>query len=209
MQKKNALKKSDIYAILDVQTCHLRNIPKILKKLIENRIKIIQLRDKESCWEETLKTARLVKNIIKNKAIFIVNDYIDICILSNADGVHLGQEDLPLGFAKRILGKDKIIGISCHNLKEAETAQKQGADYIGLGPIFKTAVKKEKRAIGTKSISMIKNKIKIPCFMIGGIDIAQIKNLNPLKINRIAACRALCNTKNMKEKIKEMRKYLN
>ncbi|MDD5352293.1 MAG: thiamine phosphate synthase [Candidatus Omnitrophica bacterium] len=202
------LKKSDIYAILDVGTCR-NNISNLIINLIKNNIKIIQLRDKKSSWKEILEKAYLIKKIIKNKAIFIVNDYPEICLLANADGVHLGQDDLCLKSARDILGKDKIIGISCHNIKQAEFAQKGGADYIGFGPIFKTPTKRECNPIGFRKIKLIKNKIRIPFFAIGGIDSPGLKILKPLKIKRIAVCRALCKTKNTGQAIKNLRNLLN
>lgn len=209
MLKKNVLKKSDIYAILDIKTCRKRNIYKFTQNLIKNRIKIIQLRDKESLWQKILEKALLLKKVIKNNALFIINDYPEVCILGNADGIHIGQEDLPLKFVRGILGEDKIIGISCHNLKQAELAQREGADYISFGPIFKTPLKKNYEPIGTRDIKLLKNKIKIPFFIIGGIDIAQLKTLKSIKLNRIAVCRSLCKTKNISKKIKKLREYLN
>lgn len=156
-----------------------------------------------------LKNAHLAKKIIKNKAFLIINDYVDICILNNADGVHLGQKDISLESAKKILGNNKIIGISCHNVREAKLAQRQGADYISLGPIFKTPLKRERKATGLKEITTIKKEIKIPFFIIGGIDIHQMKIMQLLKIKRIAVCRALCQSKDLKEKINQLRSYLN
>ena len=209
MSKRNALKNSDIYAILDIGTCRKRNISKLIKGFLKKKIKIIQLRDKNSDWKEIFKKALLIKKIIKNRALFVINDYLEICILSNSDGVHLGQKDLSLKSARKILGKDKIIGISCHNIKQAKLAQREGADYIGFGPIYKTPTNKQYRAIGIKKINLLKKTIKIPFFLIGGIDNPQLKILKPLKINRIAVCRALCKTKNVSKKIKLLRGYLN
>ncbi|MBL7196879.1 MAG: thiamine phosphate synthase [Candidatus Omnitrophica bacterium] len=209
MLKKIALKKLDIYAILDIKTCRKRNTSKLTQDLIKNNIKIIQLRYKNSSWQEVLKKAHQIKRDIKNKALFIINDYPEICILTDASGVHLGQGDLSLKFARNILGKNKIIGISCHNIRQAELAQRDGADYISFGPIFKTPLKKNYKAIGIKKIGILRKSIKIPFFLIGGIDTSQLKFLKSLKLRRIAVCRALCQSKNINKTIRQLRNYLN
>ena len=211
MSKKSVLKKSDIYAILDIGSCRNRNISKFTKELIKNKIRIIQLRDKTSSYKEIFRKSLLIKKIIKNKALFIINDYPEICLLTDADGIHLGQDDLSLKFARDVLGDDKLIGVSCHNLKQAEHAQRNGADYISFGPIYKTPIKREYETIGIKKINLLKKKIKIPFFLIGGIDNSQLIKLKPFRISRIAICRALCKTKNINinKKIKQLRNYLN
>ncbi|MFC1645619.1 thiamine phosphate synthase [Candidatus Omnitrophota bacterium] len=209
MLKRDALKKSGIYAILDIKTCHKKNTTKLTQNLLKNNIKIIQLRDKDSAWQEVLRKAYRLKKIINDKALLIINDFPQICILTGASGVHLGQKDLSLKFARKILGDNKIIGISCHNIKQAERAQRNGADYIGFGPIFKTPTKKYCKPIGTKEIGILKKKVKIPFFLIGGIDTQQLKTIKSHKINRIAVCRALCQAKDLNKKIRQLRSYLN
>jgi len=98
-----------------------------------------------------------------------VNDYIDIALAVNADGVHLGQEDMPVEEARRIMGRKKIIGISTHSLRQAKEAQDRGADYIGFGPMFHTSTKDAGRPKGLKALSRIRQHIKIPIVAIGGI----------------------------------------
>jgi len=130
-------------------------------------------------------------------------------LLSGSDGIHLGQEDMSIESARKILGKNKIIGVSCHCLEEAKLAQRRGADYISFGPVFKTPLKKKRRAIGLRELGEIKKKIKIPFFIIGGIGIEEMKGMRPLKIKRIAVCRAVCQSKNLKEDIRKLRSCLN
>ncbi len=132
---------------------------------------------------------------MKISKLFIINDSLDIACACGADGVHLGQEDFPLKLARKILGKHKIIGISCHNLAQAIKAQRQGADYIGIGPIFKTPTKPEYKAIGLKVLRELKNIIKIPYFAIGNIDQSNIKEIIACKTKRIAVCRAILKAK--------------
>jgi len=158
---------------------------------------IIQLRDKVSDKSHVLSLAsKLARCLSKTKTLFIINDYVDIAFLSGADGVHLGQQDLPLKQARKVLGRDKIIGISCHNLCQALKAQKEGADYIGIGPIYPTATKPEYRAIGLRVLRQLKHQIKIPYFAIGNIHEGNIKEITAAGARRIAVCRAILKADN-------------
>ncbi len=181
--RKVLLKRSLLYLILDKPR---------LTKLSSDVVGIIQLRDKVSDKSHVLSAAvRLARLLSKSKTLFIVNDYIDIAILSGSDGVHLGQDDLPLKQARKLLGKNKIIGISCHNLRQALKAQKEGADYIGIGPIYSTATKPEYKAIGLRVLRQLRGKIKIPYFAIGSINESNIKEITAAGARRIAVCRAI------------------
>src|SRR5215469_9845987 len=118
---------------------------KIAELCVKNEIKMLQLREKHDTFtdKELLKIAREIKSItIGSDTLFIVNDRIDICLLSNADGVHLGQDDLSFEDACRLVCYDKLIGVSTHNLNQAEEALKHKPDYIGFGPVFQTPTKK-------------------------------------------------------------------
>ncbi len=106
---------------------------------------------------------------LKYKTIFIVNDQIDIALAVDADGVHLGQEDMPVEEARKIMGKKKILGVSTHSLKQAIKAQEGGADYIGFGPMFKTSTKDAGFPKGLKVLREIRRHVKIPIVAIGGI----------------------------------------
>ncbi len=186
--KKILLKRSLLYLITDKVK---------LARLPLNGVGVIQLRDKLSEKSHVLNLANnLARRLSKTKTLFIVNDYIDIALLCGADGVHLGQQDLPLKQARKILGKDKIIGISCHNLPQALKAQKEGADYIGIGPVYPSATKPEYRAIGLKVLRQLKGKIKIPYFAIGNIHEGNIKEIIAAGARRIAVYRAILKADN-------------
>jgi len=151
------------------------------KSDVENAIKanvnIVQYRNKELNTLMLYKEALQLRNICK-QALFIVNDRIDIALAVNADGVHLGQEDMPLLTARKLLGEDKIIGITVHNLLEAEEAQKNGADYLGVSPIFSTGTKTDAgNPCGTSMITKIKNECDLPVVAIGGITFENAKQV--------------------------------
>jgi thiamine-phosphate pyrophosphorylase len=112
-----------------------------------------------------------IKRICSDRAIFLVNDRIDVALAVDADGVHIGQDDMPIELAKKLLGANKIIGLSVSDTNEAIEAEKSGADYVGLGPIFDTATKKDAgKGIGPLKIREVKDAIKIPVVAIGGIN---------------------------------------
>jgi thiamine-phosphate pyrophosphorylase len=170
---------------------------------------MIQLRDKVSDKSHLLGTAvKLARFFSKSNTLFIVNDYIDIAVLSGSDGLHLGQKDIPLKQARRLLGKDKIIGISCHNLRQALKAQKEGADYIGIGPVYPSATKPEYKAIGLRVLRQLKDKIRIPYFAIGDIHEGNIKEISAAGARRIAVCRAILKSGNPKYAARQLLKKL-
>ena len=168
---------------------------------------MIQLRDKSSSKKDILQTAlELKQGLLGTKSIFIVNDHVDIARLVDADGVHLGQSDLPLSAARKLLGKDKIIGVSCSNLKQALLAQDQGADYLGVGPVFSTETKPECAALGLGKLKVLKNKIKIPVFAIGGINETNILEVLSLGVHGVAISSAICRAP---DKVAATRRFFN
>jgi len=194
-----------IYLILDRPKFSRFSLKKISSLVSGKEIGLIQIRDKFSAKSDILKFAiKLARLLSKTKTLFIVNDYVDLAFLSGADGVHLGQEDLPLKQARKVLGKNKIIGISCHNLRQALTAQKEGADYIGIGPIYETATKPGHRSIGLNPLRQLKDKIKIPYFAIGNIHEGNIKEIAAAGGRRIAVCRAILKANNSKRAARQL-----
>lgn len=195
--RKKLLKRSRLYLILDKKTIGRKSPAAVAGKIKDTGINIIQLRDKSGDKAAILKEALLLQRVLlKTPILFIVNDYLDIAKIADSDGVHLGQCDSSIEIARRILGKDKIIGISCHNLKQALNAQKRGADYIGIGPIFKTPTKPQYKATGLKLIKKVKNKIKIPFFAIGDISKYNLSKVLSSGAKRVAICRAILKAKN-------------
>lgn len=198
-RKKRLLEKSRLYAILDKKAAGSRPLPDIALSLKKGGIDIIQLRDKQSKKEEILKNAFLIrKKLLPGKVIFIVNDYPDIAKITDADGLHLGQRDTSLTCARQILGPYKIIGVSCRGLAQALKAQREGADYLGIGPIYPTPAKPEiKKGLGLGLLKELREKIKIPFFVIGGINPANIDDVVSAGAERVAICRAILQTNNI------------
>lgn len=158
--------------IADTEFVSGRDIFQLTKEAAEAGVTLVQLRAKNLCSRDFLDLALKLSEYLRNKGLpFIINDRVEIALSCGATGVHLGQEDLPLPFAREILGKDKLIGISVHSLEEALTAEKGGADYLGVGPVYYTSTKRVvKSPLGLEGLKAIKERIRIPILAIGGIN---------------------------------------
>ena len=199
------LKDCKLYVIVDRAIIKNGDILKVAKEALRGGADIIQLRDKSSGDGALLQYAKSIKHITKRyKRLFIINDRVDIARAVNADGVHLGQGDIPIEEARKILGK-KIIGISTHSLDEAKRAQRKGADYIGIGPIFKTATKKKLVPIGPSILAKVRRRINIPFFAIGGISLTNIADVKKKGANRIAVASSVIKAKNIYPAVKRLK----
>lgn len=169
-QKKSLLNEIDFYLVTDSDLSKNGTLSDV-EKAVNAGCKIIQYREKNKSTKEMVAEAFQIKSICADKAIFLVNDRIDVALAVDADGVHIGQDDMPIAVARNILGHSKIIGLSTHEVEQAIDAEKSGADYIGLGPIFNTSTKKDAGdGIGPDLIKDVKAAIKIPVVAIGGIN---------------------------------------
>ena len=169
-QKNLLLKEIDFYLVTDSGLSKKGTLSDV-KEAVEAGCKIVQYREKDRGTKEMISEAAEIKRICSDKAIFLVNDRVDVALAVDADGVHIGQDDMPIGIARKLLGENKIIGLTVHNIDEAIEAEKKGADYVGLSPIFDTETKKEAGGgIGPYKIKEVKNAIRIPVVAIGGIN---------------------------------------
>ena len=169
-QKKKFLKYIDFYLVTDSRFSKKGTFSDV-KEAVEAGCQIIQYREKNKSTKKMIYEASEIKRICRNNTKFLVNDRIDIALAVDAEGVHLGQNDMPIEIARKLLGEDKIIGLTVHNVDEAIEAETKGADYVGLGPIFDTTTKKDAgEGIGTDKIREVKNSIRIPVVAIGGIN---------------------------------------
>lgn len=160
-----------VYAITDSKSGKNKKFLEYCEDLLKGGAKIIQYREKKRDLKLLLEEAKALRELtLKYNATFIVNDYIDIALLSEADGIHIGQDDLPIKDVRKILGENRIIGISTHNPQEAQQAIIDGADYIGVGPIFYTETKEDVCApVTLEYLDFVNKNIKLPYVAIGGI----------------------------------------
>lgn len=174
---------------------------KILEQGLLWKVSAIQLRDKISLKKTIFQKAVSIQKKAKKAGIpLIINDYLDIALLSKADGFHSGQDDLDIPLIRTILGPHKIIGRSTHTLKEGIEAQKQGADYIGIGPIWKTASKQERKSIGLEYLKKAKEHITIPYVAIGDINLAHMSEISAFQPPNVALIRAYKEIPQMQKK---------
>ena len=144
----------------------------VVSKMIAAGIKVIQYREKEKSFKAMYEECLAIRKLTKEAQVtFIINDRLDLALAVDADGLHIGQEDLPITIARKLLGKDKILGLSTHSPQEAHLAEDSKiVDYIGVGPIFDTATKKDAgKGLGLDFLNYVSNNIKIPFVAIGGI----------------------------------------
>lgn len=182
-----------LYLITDRSFLKGRSLKSVVEEAIIGGTTIVQVREKNISTREFYKVAMEVKEVTDfYKVPIIINDRIDIAQAINADGVHLGQDDMPLTIARRILGEDKIIGISAGTLDEAIEAQKDGADYLGIGAIYYTGTKKDiDTPMGIEYLKHIYSNIHIPAVAIGGINETNFKEVLSTGVNGISVISAI------------------
>ncbi len=173
------------------KTSHLSYEDMVLKAL-KAGIKWIQYRDKEGTRTSIFRESVKLRNITRDFGAFLtINDHADVALAVDADGVHLGQDDLPLEAARKIMGKDKIIGISTHNKEQADDAARSGADYIGFGPVFHTATKDAGDPKGIAVLCEIKSGLHIPVVAIGGISLENVGSVFEAGADAVAGASAI------------------
>lgn len=186
-----------------------KNIYDCIVNAIDGGVTIVQLREKNATSKEFYEVAKNLRIITKRKNVkLIINDRLDIALAVNADGVHLGQDDLPCDIARSTLGNNKIIGISVHNVKEAIIAKNNGADYVGVGAIFNTSTKTNTIKTSIDELKNIRKSINIPIIAIGGIKKDNIVHLKNTGINGIAVVSAIISSENIFKATQELKKEI-
>ncbi|MGB9803155.1 thiamine phosphate synthase [Desulfofundulus sp.] len=168
-----------LYVITGDKFSRGRSILEVARAAIEGGATVLQLREKEFTARQLIDVGHQLRRLTREKGVtFIVNDRVDVALAVDADGVHLGQDDLPVGMARRILGPGKIIGISTHSVEQALEAQRQGADYIGVGPVFETHTKDDVQApVGVDLVRQVASAVSIPKVAIGGIKAGNVEEV--------------------------------
>lgn len=176
---------------------------------IKGGANVIQLREKNMPKREKLKLGLAIKNLTTQEGIlYIVNDDIDLALILEADGVHLGQDDIPIKYARPLM-KDKIIGISTHSPDQAREAVDSGADYIGIGPAFKTETKiKADPVVGIDLILRVKESSPVPVIAIGGIGEKNVDLLVNKGIKRVAIISDILSSKDIEAKTRTLKEKL-
>ena len=196
----------ELYVIIDRRMMKGRSPIRVAREAIAGGATAIQLREKKMEGRDLCTFASsLKKRARKRRVLFIVNDRVDIAKAAGADGVHLGAKDLPIKIARKLLGKKKIIGATVRNLSQALKAQKEGANYLSLGPIFSTKTKQGlSPPRGLKAITRIKKKIKIPLIAIGGINRNNVTKVTRAGADGVAVVSAITKAENVRKTTREL-----
>ena len=204
------LKTCKIYLVTDEKACLEKDFYSCIEEAIKGGVKIVQLREKNISTKDFYEKALKVKEICKNYGVlFIINDRLDIAQAVGADGVHLGQSDMPIEEARKILKDKFLIGATARNIEEAKRAELLGADYIGSGAIFGTSTKDNAKKLEMEELKKIVASVKIPVFAIGGININNVGSLKNIGLQGICAVSGILSEKNCKKAVDIMLKNFN
>lgn len=181
----------------------------ILENVIQGGADAVQLREKTMSDSEFFLLAREFKKVTcRSSTIFIVNDRAEIAKKVDADGLHIGQSDMDIHRARKIVGHDKILGISTHTIVQARKAQQEGADYIGIGPIFYTTTKSHEPPVGLNYVKQVKGEITIPFVAIGAINIDNIGEILHAGGSCVAICSAIICSDNIVQTTRSFKNHL-
>jgi thiamine-phosphate pyrophosphorylase len=182
----NALEHCFIYGIVDLGYVKPDAVTEITKKLVRGGIDLLQLRAKGVPIDEIRRIAQVMVAITQPAGVpFILNDYPQLLADVPAEGCHLGQEDGSIADARRVAGRPIIVGRSTHSIEQAITAEKEGADYIGYGPLFPTPTKPDAVAVGLSGLRKLHAQVRIPIFCIGGIKENNLRKVTEAGAERV------------------------
>ena len=195
---------SGLYVILDPSVCPDRSLSDVLQESARAGARLFQYRNKSASMKEAYAEALLLRKVALDAGVtFIVNDRCDLALAVDADGVHLGQEDLPLDLARKVMGPDKLIGISTHNLNQVREATAGKPDYLGFGPIFKPGSKQDHDpVVGLEGLRAMRGLTSLPVFAIGGIQIDQAGEVTRTGANGVAIISAILKAPDISHAVK-------
>jgi thiamine-phosphate pyrophosphorylase len=205
MRQQKRAQLTGLYVIIDNQILGLKDEVDAARKAIRGGAKVIQLRDKQHAKGELLIIAQKLKTLChKSNTLFIVNDYLDIAIAAGADGLHIGQEDLPLRVVRKELPIDKIVGLSTTTLGQAQKAEAEGADYIAVGSIFSSPTKTSANVVGLKHLHQVRRKVSIPVVAIGGINKENVGEVIAAGADSVAVISAVLTQKDIESATRQL-----
>lgn len=202
-----ALVDYSLYLITDRKALKGKELLESIEEAVQGGVTLVQLREKDISGYDYYHIAKKVNELVKKYGIpLIINDRVDIALAVNADGVHLGPEDLPVPVARELMGPDKIIGASANCIEEALNFQRQGADYLGIGALFPTVTKSNTEHVTLEQLKGINEAVGIPMVGIGGISILNAASVKAAGVDGIAASSAILGSSNIFEAARSLRK---
>lgn len=210
LSKRNNPLPSDLYALTAEEYSLGRSNIAVVKDMLEAGVKIIQYREKEKKQRVKYEECQEIRQLtLAYDATFIVDDDVEIAKLVGADGIHIGQDDLPIDVVRKIVGEDMIIGLSTHSPEQAEAAVRAGADYLGVGPIFSTKTKKDVcQAVGLNYLDYVVRHIAIPFVAIGGIKANNVAEVVKHGAKCVALVTEIVGAPNIPVKIAELQQLI-
>ena len=195
---------SKLYFLTDRALSRKGNVEDV-RAALEGGVRIVQYREKALSLREQIREALRIKALCRAAgATFIINDRVDLALAVEADGVHLGQEDMPLAIARRLMGQDKLIGITVHNVEEALEAVSGGADYLGVSPLFATSTKADAGApIGLEGLREIRAQVELPIVGIGGITQENARQVIEAGADAVCAISAIVTQEDVEETVRD------
>jgi thiamine-phosphate pyrophosphorylase len=192
LRHAKAARLKGLYLVLDATALKGRDEVEVAAAAIRGGVKTIQLRDKQRSKPELLAAARKLRDLCAGKgALFIVNDHLDVALAVSADGIHLGQDDLPPVEARRILPISMLIGCSTHSVAEAVRAQGNGADYVAMGSIYPTTSKEKFKLVGPVTLRRTRSRVSVPLIAIGGINHINVQEVMKAGADGVAVISAV------------------
>ena len=205
LDKKSLL----LYAVTDRMWLNGRTLAHDVEQTLLGGATFMQLREKDTTYEEFLRQAKEVKGVCKKFGVpFVINDNIDIALAVDADGVHVGQSDMEAGSVREKLGADKVLGVSVRTVEEARLAWERGADYLGVGAVFHTSTKPDAGDVTLAQLKEVCNAVPIPVVAIGGISRENVALLAGTDIDGVAVVSALFAAQDIQGATAEMKKML-
>ena len=181
-----------LYLCTDRELMSTDTLEEAVEQAVRGGCTVVQLREKDCTSLEFYETAKKVKEITdRHQVPLIINDRVDIALAVGADGVHVGQEDLPAKEVRRILGPDKIMGVSAGSVKEAVKAEEDGADYLGVGAMYATSTKEDALVTSREELLRIREAVDLPIVVIGGINRSNYRNFKGIGVNGLAVVSAV------------------
>ncbi len=205
MTLRRRLREARLYVVLDAEVADYARLRSVLRRALACGVTLFQLRDKPGIDRKRLEFCRRAIREVGDRAVFIVNDRVDLVLASGAHGVHLGREDLPLKEARRILGPRRLIGASCQTLGHLRQAQIEGADYVGFGSVFATETKPLRTPMPLGRLRAAARASRIPLFAIGGISSENVGRVLACGVGHVAVTRALLRARRVSEVVENFR----
>ena len=194
----SALSECRLYGIIDFGYVERHDATRVIEQMIEGGVDLIQLRGKNKSISELMEVSAELHRLTANSSTpLIVNDYPEIATRAPVEGVHVGQDDAPIETVREKITRDILVGKSTHSIAQARAAEREGADYIGFGPIFATPTKPDYAPIGLQDISRVHTEVNLPIFCIGGINIDNLQSVIDAGAKRVVMVSALLKAHNI------------